>query len=124
MRPRRFGKSLFLSNLETYYDINTADSFDELFGDLYIGKNPTLLKNKYPILKLNFSEVVTQESIDEIERAFNARICSQMNLYFEKYKETLSIENIVKSHIQLLEKAPAMTLGCNKPYMLFVSLIT
>lgn len=41
IRPRRFGKSLFISMLENYYDINKKDKFEELFGDLYIGKNPT-----------------------------------------------------------------------------------
>ena len=38
LRPRRFGKSLFLSTLEYYYDINQAEQFDKLFGKLYIGK--------------------------------------------------------------------------------------
>lgn len=38
LRPRRFGKSLFISTLEHYYDINRAGQFDELFGKLYIGK--------------------------------------------------------------------------------------
>jgi hypothetical protein len=34
IRPRRFGKSLFLSMLENYYDLNRKDDFDRLFGDL------------------------------------------------------------------------------------------
>lgn len=33
LRPRRFGKSLLLSMLENYYDVNKADAFGELFGD-------------------------------------------------------------------------------------------
>lgn len=44
IRPRRFGKSLFLSTLKHYYDINAQKDFDKLYGDLYIGKNPTKLK--------------------------------------------------------------------------------
>ena len=55
IRPRRFGKTLFLSVLEHYYDLNRADEFEALFGDLYIGQNPTPLKNKYLILRLNLS---------------------------------------------------------------------
>ncbi|MDR3244909.1 MAG: AAA family ATPase, partial [Prevotellaceae bacterium] len=43
IRPRKFGKSLFFSMLSHYYDINQADRFDTLFGDLYIGKHPTPL---------------------------------------------------------------------------------
>ncbi len=38
IRPRRFGKSLFLSILENYYDINNKGKFNKLFGDLYICK--------------------------------------------------------------------------------------
>jgi len=41
IRPRRFGKTLFLSVLDYYYNILHADKFDKLFGNLYIGKNPT-----------------------------------------------------------------------------------
>nr|VFK61513.1 MAG: Predicted AAA-ATPase [Candidatus Kentron sp. TUN]VFK70321.1 MAG: Predicted AAA-ATPase [Candidatus Kentron sp. TUN] len=40
LRPRRFGKSLLLSMLENYYDLNKADRFEALFGHLAIGKTP------------------------------------------------------------------------------------
>ena len=40
-RPRRFGKSLTVNMLQHYYDILAKDKFDALFGDLYIGKQPT-----------------------------------------------------------------------------------
>ena len=55
IRPRRFGKSLTLSMLKHYYDINRANQFDKLFGDLYIGKNPTEERNSYLIIQLDFS---------------------------------------------------------------------
>ena len=41
IRPRRFGKTLLLSMLRQYYDVRKADSFDRLFGDLWIGQHPT-----------------------------------------------------------------------------------
>ena len=41
LRPRRFGKSLFMSTLAYYYDVNEAERFERLFGDTYIGQNPT-----------------------------------------------------------------------------------
>ena len=47
IRPRSFGKSLFLSMMEVYYVKAMRDRFDELFGNLWIGKNPTKLKNRY-----------------------------------------------------------------------------
>lgn len=45
-RPRKFGKTLFTSTLECYYDINKQDRFNELFQNTYIGKNLTKNKNK------------------------------------------------------------------------------
>ena len=57
IRPRRFGKSLFLSMLELYYDVNTRDQFDVLFGKYYIGQHPTPKRNSYLILTFNFSQV-------------------------------------------------------------------
>jgi len=59
LRPRKFGKSLFTSVLENYYDINKKDKFDYLFSDTYIGNNPTNLKNSYYVLKFNFSGIDT-----------------------------------------------------------------
>ncbi len=57
IRPHRFGKTLTLSMLENYYDINKADKFEQIFGKLYIGENPTPEHNKYLIVHLNFAEV-------------------------------------------------------------------
>lgn len=45
LRPRRFGKTLFTSMLQYYYDINAHDQFDNLFKDTYIGTHPTQLHN-------------------------------------------------------------------------------
>jgi hypothetical protein len=58
-RPRKFGKSLFFSMLSHYYDINQADKFEQLFGDLYIGKHPTPTHNSYLVLNLDFSGLDT-----------------------------------------------------------------
>ncbi|MEA3429208.1 MAG: AAA family ATPase [Thermodesulfobacteriota bacterium] len=69
IRPRRFGKSLVLSMLENYYDVAKADEFDEIFGNLAIGKNPTKLRNSYFILRWDFSCVDTTGSVKEIKQA-------------------------------------------------------
>ena len=53
IRPRRFGKSLTISMLKHYYDVLQKDKFEELYGDLYIGKYPTSERNTYLILYLN-----------------------------------------------------------------------
>ncbi|WP_291530222.1 ATP-binding protein [Bacteroides sp. UBA939] len=56
IRPRRFGKSVFLSMMRTYYDISQQDSFDKYFGDLWIGSNPTDQRNGYQVLYFDFSK--------------------------------------------------------------------
>ncbi len=57
IRPRRFGKNLTINMLQHYYDIRTKDRFEELFGDLYIGKHPTQNRNSYLVIYLNFSGI-------------------------------------------------------------------
>ena len=64
LRPRKFWKTLFTSTLECYYDKNKIDKFEELFGNTYIGKNPTKNKNKYCILRFNFSGISTNTFYD------------------------------------------------------------
>ena len=60
LRPRRFGKSLFVSMLEYYYGEQHKDEFEQMFGKLYIGKNPTPLANSYLVLKFEFSGIETE----------------------------------------------------------------
>jgi len=97
LRPRRFGKSLFVSMLEHYYDINAKDKFDVLFGDTYIGKNPTPLKNSYPILRFNFSMVPIKGNIEKINHSFLiniiGEICIFINKYAQRYNLNLDIIN-------------------------------
>ena len=57
LRPRRFGKSLWTSILEAYYDVRYADRFDEFFAGTDIGENPTDERGKYLILRFDFSAV-------------------------------------------------------------------
>ena len=84
LRPRKFGKTLFTSTLENYYDIKKADKFDELFKNTYIGKNPTKQKNKYHILKFNFSGIDTTNEETTI-KGFKNEIASSIKVFVEKY---------------------------------------
>jgi hypothetical protein len=59
IRPRKFGKSLFFTLLEHYYDINRAKDFEKLFGELYIGQHPTPRRNQYAVMKFDFSGINT-----------------------------------------------------------------
>ncbi len=75
IRPRRFGKSLTLSMLENYYDINKKDKFEQIFGGLYIGEYPTREHNQYLVVKLNFAEV--NAGLDDYQKGLDVhcRLC-------------------------------------------------
>ncbi|MCD6185163.1 MAG: AAA family ATPase, partial [Deltaproteobacteria bacterium] len=96
IRPRRFGKSLVLSMLENYYDVAKKDEFEELFGHLKIGKNPTELRNSYFILRLDFSCVDPTGSAEDVKRALfnhiNACIIEFYKVYNYKGFELPEIE--------------------------------
>ena len=84
LRPRKFGKTLFTSTLENYYDILKANKFDKLFANTYIGKNPTKLKNSYCILKFNFSGIDTSNEEATI-KGFKSRTAFSIKEFVEKY---------------------------------------
>ena len=84
LRPRKFGKTLFTSVLENYYDIQKADKFQELFKNTYIGKNPSSLKNSYHILKFNFSGIDT-ETEESTMRGFKEKTNASINSFIQRY---------------------------------------
>ena len=84
LRPRKFGKTLFTSTLENYYDIKKKEEFEILYGDTYIGKKPTKLKNSYHILKFNFSGIDTTNEETTI-KGFKSKVQSSIKFFVEKY---------------------------------------
>ena len=88
IRPRRFGKSLTMSMLHHYYDINAADKFERLYGDLYIGKHPTPNHNKYLILYLNFA--VVNADLGNYRSALDAHCNTRFNSFSDTYASLLS----------------------------------
>lgn len=89
LRPRRFGKSLFISTLEYYYGVQHAEKFDFLFGKYYIGKQPTPLKNSYLVLTFDFSGIDTT-SIENAEKGFLAKVKSAVMQFAELYSYLFS----------------------------------
>jgi hypothetical protein len=83
-RPRRFGKSLSVSMLEYYYDFAFSKKFNELFENLYIGKNQTSLKNNYLVLRFDFSGIETNDAIST-RIGFIANIIAGINNFNFKY---------------------------------------
>ena len=94
IRPRRFGKSLFLQMLCAYYDCNMKQRFNELFGDLWIGQHPTEGMGQYQVLFLDFSQV--SGDINRLEEDFNDYCCVKFDGFMRKYASYYS-ENTVKA---------------------------
>ena len=90
LRPRRFGKSLMLNMLAAYYDVAMKDSFDDLFGGLYIGDNPTEERNKYLILKFNFSGIDPDET--KVQDSFDTYVKSEIVAFAQKYSDYLEAD--------------------------------
>lgn len=115
IRPRRFGKSLLISILEDYYDIEKRDAFDELFKELWIHKNTTKERNSYLVLRLDFSGIETDKGKDVLYKSFTANVKEYLLTFLDKYDSYLKInisqelskeENpsqIIKSFISILK---------------------
>ena len=105
LRPRKFGKTLFTSVLENYYDLKKKDKFNKLFGETYIGKNPTKLKNGYHILKFNFSGINTQDE-ETTMKGFKENVTISIDTFVKNYEidfyvnPELTIEGLLNSLIE------------------------
>ena len=87
LRPRRFGKSLFCSTLECYYDVNRRDRFDELFGSLDIGKNPTPNRNSCMVMRFDFSVIEVKNDIDFVDECFRSHCRDVVSVFLARYRE-------------------------------------
>ena len=85
IRPRRFGKSIFLSMLYSYYDCTQSHRFQSLFGNLWIGQHPTPLQGKYQVLFLDFSQITG--NIDKLETKFNSYLSINLDAFVRQYSE-------------------------------------
>ena len=88
VRPRRFGKSLFLDMLESYYDINQKDNFQELFKGLYVADHPTKEQGQFQVLHLDFSLVGSD--LENLYENFNRYCCNVMDSFIDDYKNYYS----------------------------------
>ena len=90
IRPRRFGKSIFLSMLYSYYDCAQSHKFQSLFGNLWIGQHPTPLQGKYQVLFLDFSQITG--NIDKLETKFNSYLSINLDAFIRQYSEYYQAE--------------------------------
>ncbi len=113
LRPRRFGKSLLLSMLEHYYDLDRAKQFASLFGALAVGRHPTPLRNQYFVLKWDFSLIPAHGGIADIEAALHQHINDRIRQCVAQYAPHWSCDiplhphNALSSFESLLEAVRA-----------------
>ena len=95
-RPRRFGKSLFLSTLAYYYDIRYAKNFDSLFGHLAVAthtpNDPSLTHNTWLVLQWNFSVIQIGGGVAEFENSLNDHLNDSMKAFKDNYQHLLDHE--------------------------------
>jgi hypothetical protein len=120
LRPRRFGKSLWLSTLENYYDLARAADFDRLFGGLKIGQNPTPLHNCYFVLKLNFSMVDPQGDAEAIATVLHRHVNNAVEAFTVRYREVLNAPIECHPTDGLSSLGRLLTAISTTPYKLYV----
>jgi Predicted AAA-ATPase/PD-(D/E)XK nuclease superfamily len=93
LRPRRFGKSLFINKLHLYYGLEHKDKFSSIFNNLYIGQHPTALANSYMVLSFEFSRIdtATHESTYE---GFLQNVLEGVNIFLTSYNIFFTEEQI------------------------------
>jgi len=90
LRPRRSGKTLLVSTLQYYYDKNSADDFDTLFRDTYIGTHKTALANNYYVMRFDFSKL-DAESEEMLKKLFYKSVHVRLDDFCVYYGLDISI---------------------------------
>ena len=107
IRPRRFGKSFFLSLLSIYYDILQKERFEELFSGTWIYKNPTPERGKYLVLSFNFSQM---ELIDnKLNISFTDYVRDTALDFIEKYRPVLASNPYLEHYAKTIEEDKNLT---------------
>ncbi|MCR5455088.1 MAG: AAA family ATPase, partial [Bacteroidales bacterium] len=122
LRPRRFGKSLFLNMLAAYYDVLRKDEYEQNFGGLNIYDNTTSRQGQYMILKFSFASVDSRK--DNVEESFNSLVCKDIMAFVDKYQmylpddaaEKIAADNC-KSNAMLLT---LFRLAAKTPYKIYI----
>ena len=107
MRPRRFGKSLFLDVLYDYYDVNRAEKFDEIYGGTYIHSHATPDRGKYMVMKFNFSIVNPDPKM--VDESFNQIALNAIEYFIWDYQQYLPADTL-----QIVMESKRCDLALNK----------
>jgi len=84
-RPRRFGKTLMLSVLESYYDCKQTADWDWLFGGLWIHEHPTAERGQFQVMRLDFSQVTG--TLDQLKENLDLYMDIKLNSFASKYED-------------------------------------
>lgn len=90
-RPRRFGKSLFISTLDAFFQ-----GKKELFEGLYIYDKTDWEKNQYPVIRMNFSKIESDGTKKEFERAIVNHLSVQ---YAAQYNIEVETDTDIKTFL-------------------------
>lgn len=120
LRPRRFGKSLLLSMLENYYDVNKAAEFDRLFGGLAIGRQPTPLRNRYLILRWDFSDVAPHPDIHQMQQNLFDHINDRIKLFAQRYAHLFKTDIEISDENAMISFRAALRAVETTPYKLYL----
>ncbi len=122
LRPRRFGKTLFMNMLAAYYDILEKDNYEQNFGGLDIYNHTTSNQGKYMILKFDFSTVDSRK--ENVEDSFNFIVCETIRNFVTRYKSVLpantaeQLKDVIDISDKALNKLIAIT--ANSPYKIYI----
>ncbi len=94
IRPRRFGKSIFLGMLSAYYDIEGKENFASLFKDSWIAKHPTPLQGHYQVLYFDYS--LAASGIGSIDDNFNDYSAIVLDEFIKKYAKYYDEDTVKK----------------------------
>ncbi len=83
IRPRRFGKSVFLSMLRAYYDINERDNFQILFQGLWIAEHPTPEQGQFQVMYFDYSRIGGNTAV--LERNFDEYCNIELDAFAQQY---------------------------------------
>ena len=111
LRPRRFGKSLIISMLHAYYDINFANRFEEFFDGTDIGANPTDERGRYLVLYFDFSAV--SKNPNEVQTKFDRYVSLCCDTFARNYRDRLpeGLADRILKDANSDEKINEITLG-------------
>ena len=107
IRPRRFGKSLLLSVMESYYDVYFKDRFEELFKGTWIYDHPTKERGKYLVLGFNFSAV--DPGPGKIENSFLNHVRITAVDFIQRYGDYLSANKKRDYYARTIEESRSAT---------------